>query len=367
MHAYALDEVQRGGERYLDDLAWYLDQAGHDVELVAGTAGPSRIVDVDGIRQRRLRHRDGRVVRRFGLQPPDSIGPNAYATLLRHRFDVVHGFTESAALAARLAGQRTVFTTLGLRDKGAFDGKRRDWAAFRTAVRLAHATTAVSQAAANRVTDLTGRPAVALPAGVRRDRFPTDAAPRTGPPRLLFASDRSERRKGLRTLLAAMERVLDRHPDARLVLAAPGEDPGAFDGLPDGGARVRAAVDDLGPEVDLAALYRSSTVTVLPSSHEALGLVLVESLASGTPVVACPGGGPAEVVSTPDVGRLSPFGDAGALAFALLESIELARRPGTAERCATHADRWDWATRVGPEHEALYEQVVAGGRVRSTR
>ena len=130
---------------------------------------------------------------------------------------------------------------------------------------------------------------------------------------------------------------------------------------------MRAAVDDLGPEVDLAALYRSSTVTVLPSSHEALGLVLVESLASGTPVVACPGGGPAEVVSTPDVGRLSPFGDAGALAFALLESIELARRPGTAERCATHADRWDWATRVGPEHEALYEQVVAGGRVRSTR
>ena len=346
MHAYALDEVQRGGERYLDDLAWYLDRAGHDVELVAGTSGASRTVELDGIRQRRLRHRDGRVVRRFGLQPPDSIGPSAYATLLRHRFDVVHGFTESAALAARFAGQRTVFTTLGLRDRGAFDGKRRDWVAFRTAVRLAHATTAVSQAAANRVTDLTGRPAVALPAGVRRDRFPIEPAPRTGPPRLLFASDRSERRKGLRVLLAAMDRVLDRHPDARLVLAAPGPDP--------------RAVDDLGPDVALPELYRAASVTVLPSSHEALGLVLVESLASGTPVVACPGGGPAEVVSTPDVGRLAPFGDAGALAFALLETIELAGRPGTAERCAAHAERWDWTTRVGPEHEALYEQVVAG-------
>lgn len=359
MHAYALDEVQRGGERYLDDLAWHLRSAGHRVDLIAGTAGPSRTEVVDGIRHRRVHHREGRLVRRYGLLPPDSIGAAALPTLLRHRYDVVHGFTESAALAARLAGQRTVFTTLGMRDTGAFAGKRRDWVAFRAAVRLAHATTAVSEAAAGRVTDLTGHPAIGLYAGVRLDRFPLEPAPRTGPPRLLFASDRSERRKGLRVLLAAMGRVLDRHPDARLVLAAPGEDPGAYDDLPDGGARVRAAVDDLGPDVALDELYRSSTVTVLPSSHEALGLVLVESLASGTPVVACPGGGPAEVVSTPDVGRLSAFGDAGALAFALLEAIALARLPGTAERCAAHASRWDWATRVGPEHEALYESVAA--------
>ena len=259
-----------------------------------------------------------------------------------------------------MAGHRTVFTTLGIRDHGAFAGKRADWVAFRAAVRLAHVTTAVSQAAAQRVTELTGLPAVALYAGVRTDRFPTEVAPRSGPPRLLFASDRSERRKGLRVLLAAMGRVLDRHPDARLVLAAPGEDPDAYALLPDGGARVRAAVDDLGADVDLPALYRSATVTVLPSSHEALGLVLIESLASGTPVVACPGGGPAEVVRTPDVGRLARFGDAGDLAHALLEVIELARRPGTAARCAAHAERWDWATRVGPEHEALYERVAAG-------
>ena len=367
MHAYALDEVQRGGERYVDDLAWYLHGAGHEVELIAGTAGPSRTAAVDGVRQRRLHHRDGRVVRRFGLQPPDSIGPNAFATLVRRRFDVVHGFTESAALAARLAGQRTVFTTLGLRDRGAFEGKGRDWTAFRAAVRSAHATTAVSQAAAHRVTELTGQPAVALPAGVRLDRFPVAPEPRTGPPRVLFASDRSERRKGLRVLLAAMDRVLDRHPDARLVLAAPGDDPAAFDGLPGDGARVRAAVDDLGPDVALPELYRGATVTALPSSHEALGLVLVESLASGTPVVACTGGGPAEVVSTPDVGRLAPFGEAGALAFALLETIELARLPGTPARCAGHAARWDWATRIGPDHEALYRRVAGAARWTASR
>lgn len=357
VHAHEIDEVQRGGERYLADLAWYLHGAGHEVELVVGTATGSRTDRVEGVVHRRLQHRDGRVVRRFGVPPHESIGPNAYPTLLRRRYDVVHALTETAALAARLAGQRTVHTTLGLRDRAAFRG-RRDWLEFRAAVRLSDVTTGVSEAAARLVTELTGRPAVHLPAGVREERFPAELAPRRGPPVLLFASDRSERRKGLRVLLAAMGAVLDRHPDARLVLAGPGDDPDAYERVADV-PRVQAAVDDLGPDVAIDELYRSASVTVLPSSHEALGLVLVESLASGTPVVASAGGGPAEVVSTPDVGRLAPHGDPVALAFALVEAIELARRPGTAERCVAHARRWDWSTRVGPEHEALYRRVVA--------
>jgi glycosyltransferase involved in cell wall biosynthesis len=101
-------------------------------------------------------------------------------------------------------------------------------------------------------------------------------------------------------------------------------------------------------------LYRSSTVTALPSSNEALGLVLLESLACGTPVVAGQHGGPVEIVSDPAVGRLVPLRNPPALARALCEAIDLARAPGTAARCAAHARRWDWAGAVGPEHEAVY-------------
>jgi glycosyltransferase involved in cell wall biosynthesis len=89
--------------------------------------------------------------------------------------------------------------------------------------------------------------------------------------------------------------------------------------------------------------------------HEALGISLVESLASGTPVVATRDGGMTSIVTDDRVGRLyDDPGDPGSLAAALLATIELAHQPGTAQRCAAHAVAWDWDRSVGPQHEALY-------------
>src|SRR5205085_2455704 len=97
-------------------------------------------------------------------------------------------------------------------------------------------------------------------------------------------------------LVAAMDRILDKRPDVRLVLAGPGDPTPA---LELGSDRVREATDvrGVGEVEDVAALYASAWVTALPSMREAFGLVLVESLASGTPVVAIANsGGPVEIV-----------------------------------------------------------------------
>lgn len=338
---FSWPEVRRGGERYLDDLAHWLREAGHDVDVVTGTG-----------------HRVHVLAARRGLTPVDTFGLAAWAPLRRTPYDVVHALVPSAALAARLAGRCTVYTMLGLPTSAHFGRRPFDRRLFTSAVLRSAAVTALSTAAAGAVEELTGRTAVVLPPGLRAPRFPVRAEPRTGPPRLLFPADAADPRKGLGTLLAALDLLLQRRPDARLLVAGPG-DPSAA--LAETTGRVRAATDVLGvgPLEDVPVRYREATVTVLPSRYEAFGLVLVESLASGTPAVALAEGGPAEVLDDPSVGRAVPPGDIAALARALDEAVALAAEPGTAQRCADHARRWHW-DRVGPQHEALYARAISG-------
>jgi glycosyltransferase involved in cell wall biosynthesis len=146
-----------------------------------------------------------------------------------------------------------------------------------------------------------------------------------------------------------MPQVLASLPDARLQVAGGG-------GLPAELAEsVAAAVDVAGPGPldELPARYRAATVTVLPSVDEAFGLVLVESLACGTPVVASRSGGMPEIVSA-GVGELVPPDDADALANAIISVVRLAAEPATPARCAKHADQWSWE-QAGPAHLAAYE------------
>jgi glycosyltransferase involved in cell wall biosynthesis len=179
---------------------------------------------------------------------------------------------------------------------------------------------------------------------------------------VLFSADAGDRRKGVDRLLAAFARVLDERPDARLQISSATDWTWALDALGRDRGRVERAVDALGagrPE-DVPGRYRAATVTVLPSSGEAFGMVLVESLASGTPVVCNDDGGMPSIVSDPAIGRVATATDPTALADAILDVIGLAVAPGTPERCVAHAARWDWATAVSPAHEELYEAVASG-------
>ena len=70
----------------------------------------------------------------------------------------------------------------------------------------------------------------------------------------------------------------------------------------------------------VASVYREAWVSVLPSVGEALGLVLVEALACGTPVVGSRLDGIPEVIDRNEIGRLFDGDDPAALATALLET-----------------------------------------------
>lgn len=359
VHPFSWPAVRRGGERYLHDLAWYLTSRGAQVDIVVG-GKPGLEETADG-RLVRLRHPKALEVR--GLTGSDTFGLPALGWLARHRYDVVHALTPTAALAAVATRQRTVYTALGHPTRQSTSHRRHDLRLFRTTVRRVAAPLALSASAAASITDLTGVEPEVVPPGLRTEKFPLVTAPRTGPVRVLFPAHASDRRKGLDLLLAAFPAVLDRHPGARLQLGGGGDSRWAFDRL-DAAERDRvvAATDELdaGSLDDLPGRYAAATVTVLPSLDEAFGLVIVESLATGTPVVAMRSGGPTEIVDRPDVGRLATPGEAASLAQAICAVIKLAADAATPGRCALHARRWDWTDAIGPMHERVYEQAAGG-------
>jgi phosphatidylinositol alpha-mannosyltransferase len=357
VHPFAWPDVLRGGERQAHDLAWWLAKQGHDVDYVTG--GPGRSEEVrDGARIVRLHHRHGERLTGLGVTKLDSFGLAVLPWLTRNRYDVVNALAPTAAMAARMAGQRVVYTAIGHPIEIGRNRDRDRWL-LTAAARAAHVVTAVSESAATTARGLTGRPVWVTNPGVRTDLFTPRLAPRTPPPRLLFPANAGEPRKGLATLVSAMPAVLAAMPDARLWLGGGGAPPGDLDPV------VRSAVDELGLADPLAGVpdrFRDATVTVLPSVDEAFGLVLVESLACGTPVVATRSGGMPETV-TDDVGRLFAPDDPAALADALIEVVAMAADAVVVQRCADHALQWDW-DRVGPQYIDAYEAAVSPRELR---
>jgi glycosyltransferase involved in cell wall biosynthesis len=369
VHPYSWPEVRRGGERYLADEAWYLAGAGHRVEVVTGTAGPPSREEVDGVLYRRLHHLGRPRLAARGIGTEETFGMRALPGLLRRRYDVVHAYTPTAALAARAAGHRVLYTVLGHPSAGQLEGRPAYRRLFQAAVRGATVTAALSRASADATEATFGRKAEVLSPGVRLAAFPPRLAARVGEARVLFSAFSGDRRKRVDVALEALIELRRLRPDARLQLSGAGDFRWAHDALAGrlGVATAAAAIgatDDLGPgSLDaVPERYRQATVTVLPARDEAFGLALVESLASGTPVVSSDSGGMPEIAGHPAVGRVFPEGDARALAAALAEAIELAAAPATPARCAERAGLWGWLESVGPAHEALLGELAASGQ-----
>jgi len=170
--------------------------------------------------------------------------------------------------------------------------------------------------------------------------------------------------KGVDVLVDAMASVVAEEPDARLVIVGDNfyratrfeEEEISRRAEPLVGSGHVEFVGRKAPD-EVASIMRSSSVLVLPSQAETFGAVLVEALACGTPVVATRSGGPEDIV-TPELGRLVDYGDARALAAALLEVLRN-RQLFLPERLREHALReWNWA-HIADRYYDLYCEVLS--------
>lgn len=164
------------------------------------------------------------------------------------------------------------------------------------------------------------------------------------PPRVTFLGRVDEPRKGLDTLLAAVPAIVAAAPGVEVLAAGPGR------------RRLSAPVVRLGAltDADRARLLRRSAVVVAPNTgQESFGLVLVEAMASGVPVVASDLASFRAVV-TDETGRVHARlvrpGDPAALGRGVVAALA---EPGDVRAAAAHVARFDWS-RVGPQVTAAY-------------
>jgi phosphatidylinositol alpha-mannosyltransferase len=180
-------------------------------------------------------------------------------------------------------------------------------------------------------------------------------------PTIGFLGRYDEPRKGLPVLLDAMRTVVRRHPGAQLLVAGRGD---AEDLREQIGPDLRASVAVLGElsESDKAAFLRSVDVYCAPNLlGESFGVVLIEALAAGAPIVASDLDAFARVLEDGDAGVLVRRGDAGALAGALSELLaDPGRRAALSAGGREAAAAYDWSV-VARRIIAVYETVVAPG------
>jgi phosphatidylinositol alpha-mannosyltransferase len=359
---YAWDDPG-GVQVHIRELAGRLLEEGHDVRVLAPArhAAPEPWVRVVG-RPVNLRYN--------ASSAPIDPRPWSYRVvrdaLREFRPDVLHAHepeTPSTSMWATLASRAPVVATF---HSGA-EGSRLFAAAAplirrvtgRISVRIA-----VSQAAERFVAPRIGGPFRIVPNGVDVDRFANAQPADLGPGRKLLFVGRLDERKGFPIAVGAFASLVSERPDLRLIVVGDGPERSAIEALP---VDVRARVSMLGnvANTDLPPYHAACDVFLGTSvGGESFGIVLVEAMAAGLPVVASDIPGYDEVVRHDLDGLLVPPRDPVACAAAtgsVLDDPDLAARLSDAGR--SRARTFDWGT-VTAQLIACYEQAIALGPLR---
>lgn len=352
---FALPDVRRGSETLIQSLGcWLQTRVPAGVSVMAGGASADTY-ELDGLRYRRVRARDIRRVHR-DLDPEVTFVPGMSVWLRRERPTLVHSFLYTDAAAARLAGLPYVVSYGGIAAPETFRAHPFKWKLFHFASRRARRIFCPSAAAAGHMRTEFGYQADVLPNGIEAASYWQPNIERD-PGLILCASTPDDRRKRVATLVAAFGQLASVRPDLRLVLAGSASCSTRRELLALLDEPQRNRVEFVG-EVEPASLrgwYSTAALTCLPSVNEAFGLVLVESLAAGTPVVGANHGAIPEIV-TPEVGALFEPDDPRSCADALQNVLNCSDRT-MSEDCRKRAAKFDWDA-VGPLYLTAYEEAV---------
>lgn len=364
VNPYALD-VPGGVQLHVRDLAEHLIGHGHQVRVLAPADEDADLPDyVDPAGRAVPVPYNGSVARLlFGPVSAARVG----RWIERGNFDVVHvhePFSPSLSMLAMMAAEGAVV--------GTFHSSTMRSRVLHTFMPVLEpqleklsGRIAVSREALRTIQrHEDSADAVIIPNGVNVDRFATaplvpgwQGSP--SHPTIAFLGRIEEPRKGLQVLLEAMPRLLAQMPGLRLLVAGPG-DPEHL--LRQVDPAVRAACSFLGlvSDAEKASLLRSVDAYVAPNTgSESFGIILVEAMSAGAPVVASDLPSFTDVLDGGRAGAGFRAGDPVALADTVLEVL---RRPDLRDHLAragsARARHFDWS-RVAADVVDVYETCRA--------
>ena len=210
-----------------------------------------------------------------------------------------------------------------------------------------------------------------LPLAVDTERFAFVENPRTARGELGLPADRTVLltvrrlvpRTGIDTLIEAMNSVVEKHPDALLLVGGTGYLESQLkaqvrqNGLSDY-IRLLGFV----PEDDLPTYYGAANLSVLPTKQlEGFGLSTIESLSCGTPVVATPVGANPEVLNPLDERLVCTDASAESLARRLSEWIGNGISQERRAECRAYCEKEFSARTVVESLETIFSESVNGG------
>jgi glycogen(starch) synthase len=376
--------------RHVDALARGLVRAGHEVWVVTRGEKDEQVDElVDGVR-----------VRRAALDPlaidfttesllawsqasEHALIRAALPLLRRIRPDVVHAhdwLVAQTAITLAAAAHAPLVATIHATEAGRHQGwlpaplnraihSVENWLANSADEVIACSQT--SQREAVRLFDLDADAVHVVPNGVDLVRWRVPARARAtardryapGGPLVAFAG-RLVHEKGVQTLLAALALLRRRNPGLRLAVAGTGPHEDELRAQARR-RRVARAVDWLGfvPEAQVATLLAAADVAVVPSYYEPFGLVALEAVAAGTPVVVSDAGGLADLHRDGVAAASFPAGEPDALAAAIDGVL---RDPDRSRRAMRHAagvlrTSYTWQA-VAHTTAQVYAQAVATRR-----
>jgi phosphatidylinositol alpha-mannosyltransferase len=276
--------------------------------------------------------------------------------------DVVHvhePLTPSVSMLATLAAEAPVVATFH-----AYLERSRLMELAAPVLRRVHrkiaVSIAVSDAAAGFLRRAIRGPVEIVPNGVDVERFQHPGPPAEGLPagRLLLWVNRLDRQKGFGVMVRAFARLAPARPELTLVVAGDGRDRDALERL-DGPARRRVVHLGIVPHEELPRYHAAADVFASAATgQESFGIVLVEAMAAGVPVVATDIPGYRDVARDGVEALLVAPGDADALARAIarvLDEPDLAHALAEAGRARARTYAW---SEVVPRLEALYARAA---------
>jgi glycosyltransferase involved in cell wall biosynthesis len=355
-----------GAENHLFELTRALREEGWDSDVLIPSPYPPKLTEF----AERLAIACGYV---DIIPMKTDISPRLLYRLIQvlrtRRYDIAHAHMVHADwyLAAASLIARGVPLVTSKHNPDAF----RSLAVFRIGERLSlrryAAVIAISEHLRRFTENTTGLEAVTVPYGLptsnqsmrRRDRG-------TGSWRLLTVA-RLEKQKGIEVTIEAMLRVSAAAPGAHLAIAGDGKQRGMLgDRIAELG--LGKTVSLLGPRDDVEELMNGAHMLVHHARWEGFGLVLLEAMRAGLPIVATRVSAIPEVIADGETGILVPPDDPESLATAI---IELIRDPGRRQSMGIAGQeklREDFSPeKMGRGTAAVYESVLARDHARRAR